>query len=146
MGKADHPEGGLAHSMPFADHARRHPRLLAVGSVFAVAGLGTAGASVLTGSVSGGGTTPRATPTTTTVAVTVATVAAPVAPVLQPVPVPGVADVVVETTSLEAAIELEDRNQLMLGMTDNLPEAIAAFDENRAPVYTDEPRRGIYKP
>src|SRR5574338_241600 len=40
-----------------------------------------------------------------------------------------------ESTSLEAAIELEDRNQLMLGMTDNLPEAIAAFDENRAPVY-----------
>jgi enoyl-CoA hydratase len=51
-----------------------------------------------------------------------------------------------ETASLEAAIELEDRNQLMLGMTDNLPEAIAAFDQNRAPVYTDEPRRGVYKP
>ena len=51
-----------------------------------------------------------------------------------------------ENTSLEAAIELEDRNQLMLGMTDNLPEAISAFDEQREPVYTDEPRRGIYKP
>jgi len=50
-----------------------------------------------------------------------------------------------ETPSLEAAIELEDRNQLMLGMTDNLPEAIAAFDEKRQPVYTDEPRRNIYK-
>jgi enoyl-CoA hydratase len=50
-----------------------------------------------------------------------------------------------ENGSLEAAIELEDRNQLMLGMTDNLPEAIAAFDQERAPVYTDEPRRGIYK-
>jgi enoyl-CoA hydratase len=50
-----------------------------------------------------------------------------------------------ETSSLEAAIELEDRNQLMLGMTDNLPEAIAAFDEKRQPVYTDEPRRNIYK-
>jgi enoyl-CoA hydratase len=51
-----------------------------------------------------------------------------------------------ENTSLEAAIELEDRNQLMLGMTDNLPEAISAFDQQREPIYTDEPRRGIYKP
>jgi enoyl-CoA hydratase len=49
-----------------------------------------------------------------------------------------------ENNSLVAAIELEDRNQLMLGMTDNLPEAIKAFDQKRAPVYTDEPRRGIY--
>jgi enoyl-CoA hydratase len=49
-----------------------------------------------------------------------------------------------ENSSLAAAIELEDRNQLMLGMTDNLPEAITAFDEKRTPVYTDEPRRGIY--
>jgi hypothetical protein len=32
----------------------------------------------------------------------------------------------------------------MLGMTDNLPEAITAFDEGRQPVYTDEPRRGVY--
>jgi enoyl-CoA hydratase len=51
-----------------------------------------------------------------------------------------------ETTSLAAAIELEDRNQIMLGMTDNLPEAVSAFAENRKPVYTDEPRRGVYKP
>jgi enoyl-CoA hydratase len=51
-----------------------------------------------------------------------------------------------ETASLQAAIELEDRNQIMLGMTDNLPEAIEAFDEGRAPRYTDEPRRGVYKP
>jgi enoyl-CoA hydratase len=49
-----------------------------------------------------------------------------------------------ETTSLAAAIELEDRNQIMLGMTDNLPEAINAFDEQRTPVFTDEPRRGVY--
>jgi enoyl-CoA hydratase len=49
-----------------------------------------------------------------------------------------------ENTSLAAAIELEDRNQIMLGMTDNLPEAITAFDEGRKPVYTDEPRRGVY--
>jgi hypothetical protein len=33
----------------------------------------------------------------------------------------------------------------MLGMTDNLPEAISAFDQKREPVYTDEPRRGISK-
>ena len=49
-----------------------------------------------------------------------------------------------ETPSLAAAIELEDRNQIMLGMTDNLPEAMSAFDENRKPVYTDEPRRGLH--
>ncbi len=49
-----------------------------------------------------------------------------------------------ENSSLAAAIELEDRNQLMLGMTDNLPEAIRAFDEKRKPVYTDQPRRNIY--
>jgi enoyl-CoA hydratase len=51
-----------------------------------------------------------------------------------------------ENTSLTAAIELEDRNQIMLGMTDNLPEAIDAFDEKRKPVYTDRPRRGIHDP
>jgi enoyl-CoA hydratase len=50
-----------------------------------------------------------------------------------------------ETASLDAAIELEDRNQIMLGMTDNLPEAITAFDEKRKPVYTDVPRRGVYE-
>ena len=33
-----------------------------------------------------------------------------------------------ENPSLEAAIEIEDRNQLMLGFTENLPEAIRAFD------------------
>lgn len=49
-----------------------------------------------------------------------------------------------EIGSMAAAIELEDRNQLMLGFTDNLPEAIRAFDEGRPPVYTDEPRRDIY--
>ncbi len=49
-----------------------------------------------------------------------------------------------ENSSLAAAIELEDRNQLMLGMTDNLPEAIRAFDAKRKPVYTDQPRRNIY--
>jgi enoyl-CoA hydratase len=49
-----------------------------------------------------------------------------------------------ESSSLDAAIEIEDRNQIMLGMTDNLPEAITAFDQKRKPVYTDEPRRGVY--
>ncbi|MCZ7528423.1 MAG: enoyl-CoA hydratase-related protein [Acidimicrobiia bacterium] len=51
-----------------------------------------------------------------------------------------------ETTSLESAIEIEDRNQLMLGFTENLPEAIRAFDEGRRPVYTDEPRRDLFRP
>lgn len=51
-----------------------------------------------------------------------------------------------ETTSLDSAIEIEDRNQLMLGFTENLPEAIRAFDEDRQPVYTDEPRRGMFLP
>ena len=36
-----------------------------------------------------------------------------------------------ENPSLEAAIEIEDRNQLMLGFTENLPEAIRAFDQER---------------
>jgi enoyl-CoA hydratase len=49
-----------------------------------------------------------------------------------------------EVGSLEAAIELEDRNQLMLGFTENLPTAIRAFDEGSTPVYTDEPRRGMF--
>jgi enoyl-CoA hydratase len=49
-----------------------------------------------------------------------------------------------ENPSLEAAIEIEDRNQLMLGFTENLPEAIRSFDQGRQPVYTDEPRRDIF--
>ncbi len=49
-----------------------------------------------------------------------------------------------EITSLSAAIELEDRNQLMLGFTDNLPEAIRAFDGGRDPVYRDDPRRDLF--
>ncbi|MGH9138969.1 MAG: enoyl-CoA hydratase-related protein [Acidimicrobiales bacterium] len=51
-----------------------------------------------------------------------------------------------EVASLAAAIELEDRNQLMLGFTENLPEAIRAFDEGRQPVYTDEPRKDLFEP
>jgi enoyl-CoA hydratase len=49
-----------------------------------------------------------------------------------------------ELNSLSAAIEFEDRNQLMLGFTDNLPEAIRSFDAGREPNYTDEPRRDIW--
>jgi enoyl-CoA hydratase len=45
-----------------------------------------------------------------------------------------------EIASLDAAIEFEDRNQLMLGYTDNLPEAIRARNAKREPVYTDQPR------
>jgi enoyl-CoA hydratase len=51
-----------------------------------------------------------------------------------------------EIGSLDAAIEIEDRNQLMLGFTENLPEAIRAFDRKREPVYTDEPRRDLFMP
>ena len=49
-----------------------------------------------------------------------------------------------EIASLDAAIEFEDRNQLMAGFTDNLPEAIRAFDEGRDPVYVDDPRRDLF--
>ncbi|MBS1838393.1 MAG: enoyl-CoA hydratase/isomerase family protein, partial [Actinobacteria bacterium] len=50
-----------------------------------------------------------------------------------------------EIASLDAAIEFEDRNQLMAGFTDNLPEAIRAFDSDREPVYLDEPRRDLFE-
>ena len=46
----------------------------------------------------------------------------------------------VEATSLTAAIGLEDRNQLVLGNTENLVECILARKEKRKPVYTDLPR------
>lgn len=49
-----------------------------------------------------------------------------------------------EISSLDAAIEFEDRNQLMAGFTDNLPEAIRAFGQGREPVYGDEPRRDVF--
>jgi enoyl-CoA hydratase len=49
-----------------------------------------------------------------------------------------------EVASLETAIELDDRNQLMLGFTENLQEAIRAFDAGRDPVYTDQPRRDLF--
>jgi enoyl-CoA hydratase len=46
----------------------------------------------------------------------------------------------VEAASLTAAIDLEDRNQLILGNTENLVECITARKEKRKPVYTDLPR------
>jgi enoyl-CoA hydratase len=49
-----------------------------------------------------------------------------------------------EVPSLETAIELEDRNQLMLGFTENLQEAIRAFSQGRKPDYTDKPRRDLF--
>ena len=48
-----------------------------------------------------------------------------------------------ETASLAAAIDLEDRNQLLLGHTGNLGECIQARRERRKPVYTDVPRRDL---
>jgi enoyl-CoA hydratase len=49
-----------------------------------------------------------------------------------------------EIGSLAAAQELEDRNQLMMGFTENLPEAMRAFAEGRDPVYSDRPRRDLF--
>ena len=48
-----------------------------------------------------------------------------------------------EGTSLLAAIDLEDRSQLLLGNTENLVECVRARKQNRKPVYTDMPRRDI---
>jgi enoyl-CoA hydratase len=48
-----------------------------------------------------------------------------------------------ETNSLRAAIDFEDRNQLLLGNTENLVECINARRENRKPVYTDLPRKDL---
>jgi enoyl-CoA hydratase len=52
----------------------------------------------------------------------------------------------IEATSLTAAIDLEDRNQLILGNTENLVECIMARRENRKPVYTDLPRSDLDPP
>lgn len=42
-----------------------------------------------------------------------------------------------EIASLQAAIDLENRNQLLAGYTGNLDEAIAAFREKRPPAYKE---------
>ncbi len=50
-----------------------------------------------------------------------------------------------EISSLDAAIQFEDRNQLMAGFTDNLPTAIKAFDRGQEPEYLDEPRKDLFE-
>ncbi len=42
-----------------------------------------------------------------------------------------------EVGSLRAAVDLENRTQLLAGHTGNLQEATAAFKERRPPVYTE---------
>jgi enoyl-CoA hydratase len=42
-----------------------------------------------------------------------------------------------EVSSLAAAVELENRNQLLAGYTGNLDEAIEAFRDKRPPVYKE---------
>ena len=44
-----------------------------------------------------------------------------------------------EISAFEAALALENRNQILLGMTTNLEEAIKARKEKREPVYKDKP-------
>ena len=41
-----------------------------------------------------------------------------------------------EIGSYEAALELENRGQALLTRTEDMPEALAAFKEKRAPVFT----------
>jgi len=48
-----------------------------------------------------------------------------------------------EVSGLHAAIDLENRNQLLLGFTDNLPECITARKQKRPPVYEDLPREFV---
>ncbi len=45
-----------------------------------------------------------------------------------------------EVPGLHAAIELENRNQILLGHTNNLPECIIARRQKRQPVYEDDLR------
>jgi enoyl-CoA hydratase len=42
-----------------------------------------------------------------------------------------------EVGSLQTAVDLENRTQLLAGFTGNLNEAAAAFKEKRHPVYTE---------
>ena len=46
-----------------------------------------------------------------------------------------------EVPGLQAAIELENRNQILLGHTNNLPECILARRKKEQPVYTDDLRK-----
>ncbi len=45
-----------------------------------------------------------------------------------------------EISSFQAAIEMENRNQILLGHTNNLPECIIARRKKRKPVYEDDLR------
>ena len=47
-----------------------------------------------------------------------------------------VVQVNVDAPSLEAALELENRNQVLTGQTEDMAEALRAFREKRPPVYT----------
>ena len=46
-----------------------------------------------------------------------------------------------DAPSMEAAVELENRNQTMTGCTRDMAEALAAFPERRTPVSTGRWRR-----
>ncbi len=46
-----------------------------------------------------------------------------------------------QVSSFQAAMELENRNQILLGHTNNLPECIMARREDREPVYEDDLRK-----
>jgi enoyl-CoA hydratase/carnithine racemase len=43
-----------------------------------------------------------------------------------------------EVSSYAAALELENRGQALLTQGEDMPEALAAFTERRAPVFTQE--------
>jgi len=43
----------------------------------------------------------------------------------------------VDATSLESAIDREDRTQVLASLTDDMQEAVAAFNEKRPPRYTN---------
>jgi len=44
----------------------------------------------------------------------------------------------VDAASLEAAIAMEDRNQILCAQSEDMKEGVAAFFEKRAPSYTDQ--------
>jgi enoyl-CoA hydratase/carnithine racemase len=47
-------------------------------------------------------------------------------------------NIAVDATSLDAALMLEDRQQVLLSETDDHREAVAAFRERRSPHYSDQ--------
>jgi len=42
-----------------------------------------------------------------------------------------------DATSLEAALQLEDRTQVLGSLTGDMREAVAAFGEGRPPIFTN---------